>query len=103
MDGRGGKERGRKGKRGERRGRVKGRMGESCLWEPSMYMNLHIVMVWRASICHSLVSDDLALFHIVMCVLLCSGVCFSVAGSIPDHPISLELAWDLEIGVSIML
>ena len=40
-----------------------------------------------------------------LCLLLCSGVYFSitVAGSIPDHPISLELAWDLEIGVNIML
>ena len=64
-----------------------------------MYMNLHIVMVWCASICHSLVSDDLALFHIVMLCLLCSGVSFSitVAGSIPDHPISLELAWDIKL------
>ena len=71
-----------------------------------MYMNLHIVMVWCASICHSLVSDDLALFRIVMlCLLLCSGVSFSItaAGSIPDHPISLELAWDLKIKVSIIL
>ena len=34
-----------------------------------------------------------------------SGICFSttVAGSIPDHPNSLKLAWELEIEVSIML
>ena len=76
-----------------------------CASRVCTYMNLHIVMVWCASRCHSLVSDDLALFHIVMCLLLFSGACFSitVAGSIPDHPISLELAWDLEIGVNIML
>ena len=42
-----------------------------------------------------------------MCLLLGSPIwhllfhCF--ARSIPDHPISLKLAWELEIGVSIML
>ena len=83
----------REGKRGERRGRVKGRMGESCLCKPCMYMNLHIVMVWCASICHSLVSDDLALFHIVMCLLLCSGVCFSILLQVPFQITPSLLSW----------
>ena len=72
---------------------MKGRMGESCLWEPCMYMNLHIVMAWCASVCHSLVSDDLALFHIVMCVLLCLVFAFPLLLQVPFQITPSLLSW----------